>query len=74
MMSKLALDVRDRVIRSASAAALALVTAGTFNLVDLSSWTAVLVAAGTAALVELLASGAGTHRGDPTTASLSKHV
>lgn len=67
-------DLVERAVSTAAQAALAVVTAGQFGLLDLSSWTAVAVAAGTAALLSVLKSAVGFQVGDPGSASVDPAV
>lgn len=74
MVPKFVRDLGERVISSAAQAALAVVAAAEFNLLDIKSLAAVAVAAGTAALLAALKALAARSVGDPTSASLDPRV
>lgn len=67
-------DLVERAVSTAAQAALAVATAGAFDLVDVKSWVAVGVAAGTAAVLSVLKSLVGFQVGDPDSASVDPQV
>lgn len=60
----------ERAIRSAAAAAIALITAAAFVADTVASWREVGIAAAVAAVVSVLTSLAGSQVGDPESPSL----
>jgi len=67
-------DLIERVVSTTAEAALGVVTAAGFNLINLESWQGVAVAAGSAALYSVLKALAAFKIGDPDTASLNPNV
>ncbi|AWY06655.1 membrane protein [Microbacterium phage Zeta1847] len=57
------LDLLERVATSAASGAAAVAAAGAFNLVDVASWEALAVGAGTAALMSFLKGIAASRSG-----------
>jgi hypothetical protein len=67
-------DTAERVLSSGAEAVSALLVAGAFNLVDVHSWAALAVAAGTAALATFVKSLVAKNIGNPDSASLNPRV
>lgn len=67
-------DTVERVVNSAAAAALAVMSAASFNLLDVKSLAALAVAAGTAALYSAIKALVAVKIGDPDSASLDPKV
>lgn len=67
-------DTAERVLSSAAQAALAVMLTSSFGLLDVNSWAALAVAAGTAAVLTVVKALAATQVGDPSSASLNPKV
>lgn len=65
-------DLAERTVSSAAEAAGAVVALSTFDMLNVSAWSAVGVAAATAGLLTVLKSLAARQTGNPESASLVK--
>lgn len=67
-------DLIERAISTAAQAALAVMTVDGFGLIDVKSWVAVGVAAGTAAAISVVKSLTAFKIGNPDSASVDPRV